>query len=150
MIILKRAGRPSQLFSVKWTFLGSRSSKKVSNDNVVDEQDVSSLAFFAKHRLENRLFKIRTFLFDRLFAKKTERINCLISSAKSPNIDQNKKIRILKSRFSKRCFAKNAKLETSCSSWTLSLELFWPSWGLWKSILLKNNSPGLAGPASTF
>ena len=59
MIVLKRAGRPGQRFSVKWTFLGSRSSKTVSNDNVVDEQDVSSLAFFAKHRLENRLFKIR-------------------------------------------------------------------------------------------
>ena len=65
MIISKRAGRPGQLFSVKLTFLGSRSSKKVSNDNVVDEQDVSSLAFFAKHRLENRLFKIRTFFLDR-------------------------------------------------------------------------------------
>ena len=58
---------PGQLFPVKWTFLGSRSSKKVSNDNVVDEQDVSSLAFFAKHRLENRLFKIRTFCFGWIF-----------------------------------------------------------------------------------
>ena len=63
MIILKRAGRPGQLFSVKWTFLGSRSSKKNSNDNVADEQDVSSLAFFAKHRLENRLLKIRKLFF---------------------------------------------------------------------------------------
>ena len=59
MIILKRAGRPGQLFSVKLTFLGSRSSKKVSNDKDNDQQDVSSLAFFAKHRLVNRLFKFR-------------------------------------------------------------------------------------------
>ena len=63
MIILKRAGRPGQLFSVKWTFLWSRSSKTVSNDKDNDQQDVSSLAFFAKHRLVNRLLKFRFFFF---------------------------------------------------------------------------------------
>ena len=61
MIILKRAGRPGQLFSVKWTFLWSRSSKKKSNDEDTDQQDVSSLAFFAKHRSVNRLLKFRIF-----------------------------------------------------------------------------------------
>ena len=61
MIILKRAGRPGQLFSVKWTFLWSRSSKKVSNDKDNDEQDVSNMAFFPKSRSVNRLFKFRTF-----------------------------------------------------------------------------------------
>ena len=35
-----------------------------------------------------------------------------------------KKIRILKSRFTERCFAKNAKWETSWRSQSLSLELF--------------------------
>ena len=66
MIILKRAGRPGQLFSVKWTFLWSRSSKKKSNDKDNDQQDVSSLAFFAKHRLVNRLLKF-VFLFRTIF-----------------------------------------------------------------------------------
>ena len=66
---LKRAGRPGQLFSVKLTFLWSRSSKNKSNDKDNDQQDVSSLAFFAKHRLVNRLFNFRTFFFSDDFCR---------------------------------------------------------------------------------
>ena len=42
----------------------------------------------------------------------------------SKNRSQQKKIRIFKNRFTKRCFAKNAKLETSWRSQSLSLEPF--------------------------
>ena len=67
MIILKRAGRPGQRFSVKLTFLGSRSSKQISNDKDNDQQNVSSLAFFAKHRLVNQLLKFRNFFVRTIF-----------------------------------------------------------------------------------
>ena len=83
MIILKRAGRPGQFFSVKLTFLGSRSSKKKYYDKDNDQQDVSSLAFFAKHRLVNRLLKIRNLFLGSIFGrfankrKKVIFLNCL-------------------------------------------------------------------------
>ena len=45
----------------KMDFYRAQLGQNNSNDKDNDQQDVSSLAFFAKHRLVNRLFKIRTF-----------------------------------------------------------------------------------------
>ena len=42
-------------------------SQKSSNDKDNDEQDVSSLAFFPKDHLVNRLFKFRIFVFRTIF-----------------------------------------------------------------------------------
>ena len=53
----------------------------ISNDKDNDQQDVSHLAFFPKGRSVNRLFKFRTFLFDRcltvFFSKKRKKVNLL-------------------------------------------------------------------------
>ena len=66
----KRAGRPGQPragFFSKMDFYRPQLSQNISNDKDNDQQDVSSLAFFAKHRLVNRLFKFRSFLFGSIF-----------------------------------------------------------------------------------
>ena len=58
---------PGLLFLSKMDFHRPHVSQKSSNDNATDLQDVSSLAFFAKHRLVNRLFRIRNVFLGSIF-----------------------------------------------------------------------------------